>query len=248
MPESAYSLNPNLPIAKRARQLSLIGQDRPVPAWLAQAVPSDLGSIPLEAFLNPEERAQADAYRFARRKESYLLGRLAAKASLSAFLAESDWTKIRITNGVFGQPLVHHALQHEAEISISHVDGFAVALAFPREHPMALDMELIDTSRAVTVRNELRFSPAEQRWMHGSGVEEKAALVMLWTVREALGKVLRCGIACPLELLAASDITPIANDVWKSAYQNFHQYQCLSWVQSSHVLSIVLPKTTQWGG
>lgn len=233
------------PLARRAQRLSLGHQKQKHLAWIDMVESSDLSALEPESFLSQSELALAASFRFLRRKNTFLLGRLAAKLALSPLLAETDRTRIELTNGVFGQPLVSHPQQHGAEISLSHSERRAVALAFPREQFLAVDLETVDRDQAETVRKELKFLPGERRWIESAAVEEPAAYVMLWTVREALGKLLRCGLSCPMEVLGADQIKPMADGGWESAYENFRRYRCLSWIRENQVLSIALSTDTE---
>ena len=233
------------PAGGAARRLALVHPEQSGFAWTAHASSADLAARAPQTFLSGAELAQAASFRFAGRRETFLLGRWAAKAALGAYLAEPDWTRIELKRGVFGQPLVNHAANSGAEVSLSHSGGLAVALAFPREQPLAVDVETVDESRAATVRSELKLLPEESEWVRSAAVAERAACVLLWTVREALGKALRCGLACPLELLAVDEIKPLAAGLWASRYRNFSQYRCLSWVRANLVVSVTLPKLTE---
>ncbi|MEI7731464.1 MAG: 4'-phosphopantetheinyl transferase superfamily protein [Verrucomicrobiota bacterium] len=243
------------PIKDRARCLNLTNQGQSRTAWFAQVNRSDLeksathvdeqGGFAPEAFLNEDELRQVQSFRFAPPRENFLLGRLAAKLALGALLKEPDWRQIQITKGVLGQPLVAYARPHGAEVSLSHSEGVAIAVAFPREHPLAVDLETVDVGRADTIKKVMPFSAAETHWLQSRAANEPTALVLLWTIKEALGKVLKCGITCPLELLAADQIKPIGDALWESHYRNFQQYKCLSWQQNNQVISLVLPTATE---
>lgn len=235
------------PLGQRARRLELVHPERRVRACLAAVERSDLGQpgLPEASFLHESELARAAAFRFGPARESFVLGRLAAKVALGAYLGEMDWTRIEVGRGVFGQPLVRAEGRSGVEVSLSHAGGEAVALAYPPEHPMAVDLETVDDRRAETVRKELRFRPEERSWIESGVMESRAAYVALWTMREALGKVLRCGLTCPLELLAVDRIEPQAEGLWESHYPNFGQYKCLTAVEPNRVFSMVLPKLTR---
>jgi 4'-phosphopantetheinyl transferase len=228
------------PLSDRAQRIALAAADPSMDAWIGLVVTRDLAEVQHERFLSSAERSQAAAYAFARRRESFVLGRLAAKLALGAYLAEPDWSRIELRRGVLGQPLANHSGPWRAEVSLSHTDGLAAAIAFPRELSAGIDVEIVDAARADTVRNELRFHPAEEQWLHAAALETRSAHVMLWTVREALGKALRCGLGCPLELLAASEIRPLPGGAWESRYSNFPQYRCLSWIDTARILSLAL--------
>ncbi len=228
------------PIRERAQRIELVTGGRSFTIWIGLVETRDLATVPHEGFLSGAERSQAASYAFARRRESYALGRLAAKVALGAYLAEPDWTRIELSRGALGEPLANHAGVQRVEVSLSHTDGLAAAVGFPREIRAGVDVEVVDAARADTVRSELRFHAAEETWLSGVAVETQSAYVMLWTVREALGKALRCGLGCPPELLAASAITPAAGGAWETRYQNFPQYRCLSWIDGVRILSLAL--------
>lgn len=228
-----------------AQKLELIHPEQPGVAWLAFSGSRELASHAPDSFLSASESARVAVFRFDQPRENFLVGRLAAKSALGAYMAEEDWRRIELTRGVFGQPVVNHAGGRSAEVSLSHSNGLAVALAFPSEHAMAVDLEIVDDSRTATVRNELKLLPFERTWVASGTVDEKVALVLLWTVREALGKALRCGLACPLELLGLTEIQAAGDGVWEGRYQNFSQFKSLSWVRGGFVLSVAMPKTTE---
>ncbi len=228
------------PLRERAQRIELAASAGALTAWIGLVEPRDLAEAPLERFLSGAERSQAAAYTFARRRQSFLLGRLAAKVALGACLGEPDWSRIELSRGVLGDPLANHAGEQRAEVSLSHTDGLAAAVAFPQEIRAGIDVEIVDAARADTARSELRFHPAEEAWLSTAAIVSPSAYVMLWTVREALGKALHCGLGCPLELLAASALTPVAGGAWESRYQNFPQYRCLSWIDGDRILSLAL--------
>jgi 4'-phosphopantetheinyl transferase len=67
---------------------------------------------------------------------------------------------------------------------------------------------------------------------------------LLWTAKEALSKVLRCGFMIPFELLEIEMFEP-NNDFAISYFKNFHQYQALSFPLANTLCSLVYPKKTE---
>ena len=106
IPPSYETLFPGGPFLDRAQRLILNHESDSHSAWIAQTDAADLLGRPLESYLGASELTTAATFRFAARRETYLLGRLAAKAAAGPYLADSDWTRIELTHGVFGQPLV----------------------------------------------------------------------------------------------------------------------------------------------
>jgi 4'-phosphopantetheinyl transferase len=191
-------------------------------------------------FLGPTENAYFSTLRFARRQQSYLLGRYAAKLALRDLLGEPDLRAIEIVRGVFEQPIVHCARSHRWCVTISHADSLAVALAFPTGHPMALDIEPIDLTRYETILSQL--SNQETQWIEVSAEHKLQLATALWTAKEALSKVLCTGLMSPVQIYNLSEFNAISSGYWEGLFQNFGQYKTITWIGSAHVMSIVLPK------
>lgn len=217
-------------------------------AYFALAHESELASsaAPPESFLSEAECKLLGSLRFAQKRQGFLLGRLAAKRALGAMMAEPDVRHIDIRAGVFGQPLVCHPHADHAHVTVSHAHGIAVALAYPREWPMGLDLEGVGAEAATTILGELQLSAAEQAWLASELVSAATACGVLWTAREALGKSMQIGLNCPLGILALDNIEPVVLDAaatpaWAGRYNNFPQSRCLSQARDGRVLSIAMP-------
>ncbi len=198
-----------------------------------------------EAMLSTAEQTRFAALRFAPKRISFLLGRLAAKRALSALLDEPDLRAIEIRNGVFGQPVVLHARAAGWDVTVSHTQGVAVALAHPADWPMGIDLEAVAPQTVDTVLGELGLSAAEQAWLVAGAAERAARCGVLWGAREALGKSIKTGLNCPLHLLAlgAIDATAIHGlPAWSGAYLNFPQARCMAQLSNGRVLTLALPR------
>ena len=194
-----------------------------------------------EALLGPHELAQFRALRFPRKRQSFVLGRVAAKRALGALLTEPDLQCIEIRSGVFGQPLIHHPRAGSAQVTLSHSHGLAVALAYPDEIPMGVDLETVSASSAVTILSELQTSDAEKAWLAARMTNAATACGIFWSAREALGKSMKIGLNCPLGILALDYIESFGSTTWIGSYANFPQSRCLSQEIQGRVLSIAMP-------
>jgi len=199
-------------------------------------------TAPQDDFLSAGEKVQLAGFKFAAKQESFRHGRLAAKRALGALLGESDLRRIEIHSGIYGQPLVHHPRAGAAQVSVSHSHGFAVALAFPAEVPMGIDLETVSAISASTIIPELGACPAELTWLATGGVDAATACAVLWTAREALGKSLKIGLNSPLGMLALAEIRSTGETTWTGRYLNFPQCQCVSRLKGGRVLSVALPR------
>ncbi len=194
-----------------------------------------------EAFLSDFELARLGALQLPPKRQSFLLGRFAAKQALGALLAEPDLRRIEIGTGAFGQPLVKHPRAGNIEVTLSHSHGLAVALAYPREWPMGVDLETVSVDAAGTVLGELQISTAEKAWLAAAPVGQASACGVLWSAREALGKSMKIGLNCPLGILALSHLESAGTAYWECRYANFPQSQCLSRATDGRILSLAMP-------
>jgi len=197
------------------------------------------------AFLSEAELAGFSALRFPLKQQGFLLGRLAAKRALGALLAEPDLRRIEIGSGVFGQPLVRHPRAEGIDVTLSHSHGLAVALAYPAESPLGVDLETVSEVAAGTILAELQLSAAEKAWLAARTIDEATACGVLWTAREALGKSMKIGLNCPLGVLSLGQLEPAGAAAWDCRYANFPQSRCLSQAIDGRVLSIALPSETE---
>ena len=195
----------------------------------------------VESFLSAAELVVFAGLRFSQKQQAFLLGRLVAKQALGALLEEDDWRLIDIRSGIFGQPLVRHARLACAEVTVSHSHGLAVALAYPGEWPMGIDLETVSATSAPTVLDALQASAAEQAWLASGAIDPAVACGVLWSAREALGKSMKIGLNCPLGVLSLKQIERHGPAGWAAHYTNFPQSRCVSQVSAGRVLSIALP-------
>ena len=199
-------------------------------------------AVPSEEFLSGSEKAQLEGFKFAAKKQDFLLGRLAAKRALGALLPEPDLRRIEIGSGEHGEPLVRHPQAGTAGVTLSHSHGLAVALAHSAAYPLGIDLETVSAVSAGTIIGELDASAPEHAWLAAAGVDDATACCVLWTAREALGKALKVGLNSPLGALALTDIRAVGKGQWVGRYLKYPQCQCLSQAQGDRVLSLALPR------
>lgn len=191
------------------------------------------------AFLHPTELARFRSLEFDRRRRSYLLGRYAAKQALVAYGDHVDPTQVEICAGVFHQPVVR-GLAEPTGVSISHSERAACALAYPELHPLSIDIEDTVPSRDEVMKTQIL--PAElERAAKAWAVEAAVHCTMIWTAKEALSKILRCGMTCPYELFAVKNLHA-GESGFGGEFEHFAQYKFQSWILGDSVVSIVLPR------
>lgn len=192
-------------------------------------------------FLHPDEAAYLSTLKYERRRSSYLLGRYCAKQALSRILAETTPTAVAISQGVFTQPVVAGPGARNTQVSISHAGEWGAAIAFPEAHPMAIDIEEAKPDRADVIRSQLTAAECDRLCLMDP--DATRALVLLWTVKEAMSKVIRCGMMTPFTIFEVAEFSRVERR-YVSTFTNFPQYKATSLFFDDLVLSIVSPKNT----
>ncbi|MBV8813514.1 MAG: 4'-phosphopantetheinyl transferase superfamily protein [Verrucomicrobia bacterium] len=190
--------------------------------------------------LGPAENTCFSSLRSVRRQRSYLFGRCAAKLALQALLPELDLRTIEIGRGVFEQPIVSCGQNQGWNVTISHTNSLACALAFPTGHPMGVDVEQVDWARYGTIVSQL--SEQETKWVEATTQYKLQLATSLWTAKEALSKALCTGLMSPVKIYNLSEFRPLDSGKWEGLFENFGQYKAATWWGNSHVLSVALPK------
>lgn len=194
--------------------------------------------------LHPNETAYFQTLKYEKRQISYLVGRYACKTVLSYYLNERNLTAIEIVQGIFGHPIVRYLTREMPGISLSHDNFSAVAIAFPDTQPMALDIETADKSKVEIIKSQLT---AEEISFTLSGLlQEYLLCTLFWTAKEALSKLIKCGLNINFTLLEAkiaeSDC-PLKE--FYITYKNFPQYQACAWILENRVLTIAYPSKSE---
>lgn len=194
------------------------------------------------SFLHRHEEKRWSEFKHDRRQRSYLLGRQAAKGAFTVCFPATAAGEIDITNGVLGQPWLQAPPGLAAEFSLAHTDDAGAAVVCQPGHPMGIDVERMDPERANVARSCLL--PEESAAAAGLALSETSAALVLWGMREALAKVLRCGLTLPLPLLATENITGGVDSI-RAEFRNFRQYRAESWLMGDYVLSLALPRKSR---
>ena len=190
-----------------------------------------------ETLLHPLERSYYATIPAERRRNGYLLGRHAAKYALGA---ETRAVEVCIEAGSMGQPVLTGPGCGGRELSISHQDALACAVAGPATTPITLDLEAVDPEHTEAI---LAKTTQRERALCGIGLDGDTDewATVLWTAKEALSKFLRCGLGCNLQVLEIGDLRKSAERL-EGHFRNFPQYRFISWVPApGYVLTLVLP-------
>ena len=185
-------------------------------------------------FLNEKELITYNNLYFPQRRQSYLLGRYAAKLSIHAYTKEKDIKNFCILNGVFNQPFIEDV---SLEISISHSEQFAVATTSPQSFLLAIDIE-----KNEDVKLPVFFSKEENELLNKLDLREQESFRVFWSAKEALGKILRIGLTANWQAYEISKVTQIKKGVFIIQFSFMLPFQVLSFVLNRAIISFALPQ------
>jgi len=222
--------------------ITLISNDRVLTASFTLVPLKDyqLAVENISQILHPGEMAYFITLKHERRQKSYLMGRYAGKKVLSSYFNESNLTAIEIVQGIFGQPIVRYLSREMPGISLSHDNSFAAAIAFPDTHPMALDIETADEDKVKVIKSQL--TDAEAEFVMSGMLPEYLLCTLFWTAKEAMSKILKCGLTIRFALLEVEiSESDCLTKEFHITFKNFPQYQAFGWILGNRVLTIAYP-------
>ena len=193
-------------------------------------------------FLHEEENRYFETLQYKLRIKSFLLGRYSAKKAVSALTGQTNFKKIQIKNGVFNQPLVVCETGGNTQVSLSHCEDSAVAAAFHEMLILGVDIEKIGRNTFSGVEAEL--TQHEKELADSVNCSYESFLLMIWTIKESLSKVLRTGLTIPLSILEIKNIE-VHNGYFVSDFTNFFQYHSITFMAGEYIYSMTYPKKAE---
>ena len=197
-----------------------------------------------ETYLSSAELLQYDTYKIKNKQHQFLLGRIASKIAVQT-LCQIDYKAIEIKSGVFGQPLLQLNSYEQIQLSISHKNDCAAVVVCEVGHPMAIDIEINGDKlnyEVVAKQCTLRELSLTQ------SIPENIRYGLLWTAKEAISKVLKTGLMTPFQLFEITKVQFNKNKIFQYHFlmDNFSQYQIISEIKENYIISIALPKRSNW--
>lgn len=196
------------------------------------------------SLLHPKEHAYYSTLKADSRRESYLMGRYAAKFAVSQLAEVGNMQSLHIDSGIFQFPVVKSQAPLSAgnmQVCISHCEHFGAALAFPEAHPLGMDLEQIDTEKATLIKDHLTVK--EKELVAAASMPDRVGYLLMWTAKEALSKVLRTGLTLNMNILEI-DSWQTEGSLHHTTFRNFSQYKTISCCSGHHVCSVVVPGRT----
>ncbi|MEL7146309.1 MAG: 4'-phosphopantetheinyl transferase superfamily protein [Bacteroidota bacterium] len=188
--------------------------------------------------LHEQERQKLDGFKFDLRKISYLLGRLSAKKALEVINPEAILQDVHIGQGVFQFPVGRFQSGPNFQFCISHCEEIGVALAYPEEHPIGIDIEKINSKSLDAL--ESQFTAEEKQYLSALKLDMLTGLTMLWTAKEALSKIFRTGMMMDFHVFELKNIEWRGNH-FVSEYKNCGQYKAISIIRQDYACTMTIP-------
>ncbi|PWK23890.1 4'-phosphopantetheinyl transferase superfamily protein [Arcicella aurantiaca] len=174
------------------------------------------------------------------RKVSFLLGRYCAKKAIASLYNIKSLNQIYIDSGIFNQPIIKLPNIPNMRVSISHDGVSAVALAFPEEHPMGIDIESIDDEKSSEMSTH--FTAHEKTLYQGMNHAKNEIDTILWTAKESLSKALKTGLTTGLEIMELETLEKVHQRYFRGTFTHFFQYQTISIIHGNKVITLLLPR------
>lgn len=199
----------------------------------------------LKEYMHSKELERYDSLLALKSKNSFLLGRFCAKKAISQASNVKNLPEILIENGIFGQPIVKNSNISNIQTSIAHLDNLGAAISFNESHLMAIDVEKEYDLNENDLRNH--FTDGELDLFDGLKISLDLFYLILFSAKECLGKILKTGLTCPLELFEIDTVKKNnkKNNEFVLTYRNFVQYRVLSCLNEGFVYSIIFPKNSK---
>ncbi len=190
-------------------------------------------------FLSNSELDIFGQLKFEKKKKSFLQSRYLAKNILAKYLGEEDFRKISISHGIFSHPLVNYPTGKMPIISISHTKTHAACIVSSAKCPTGVDIEAITTN---SKENIISQTTTHERNNLKNVENENSFYTRIWTIKEALSKVLKTGIMTPFNIYEINNIVYYKNYTI-SRFSNFNQYQAISFAYKKNILSFITPSS-----
>lgn len=191
-----------------------------------------------EKILHEEEYRYFTGLKHERRVNSFLIGRYSAKKAISALTGEKNQKKILIKNGVFNHPYIVCETCSNTQISLTHSDNLAAAVAFNDMLILGIDIEKIN--QGINSGLDASLTQYEKELALRMPALYNNSLIMIWTIKESLSKVLKTGLFVPFTILEVKSLEE-HNGYFLSTFTNFQQYSATSFQLGSYVCSIAYP-------
>lgn len=233
----------NTPISQQRIALQIQHGERNIPVSLAIVQATSTIDPQAGTVLHPAEIQRASALTATLRRQSYLLGRLAAKTALTDIHPANSPETYAITTGHLGQPLLDSPDTSQTRISIAHTSQYGAALAYPAHTPMGLDIEELRENVGPNKHGEIAYEQCnnnEKQQIAQSALDPHQGALLLWCMKESLAKTLGCGLAVDFAIYALDQLREL-DGIWQGSFQHFHALHAQAFFTDALCVAITLP-------
>jgi 4'-phosphopantetheinyl transferase len=204
---------------------------------------SKLRFMQAELALHPLEYQLCNSFSNDQRKEKFIVGRYCAKMALASLLNIKNLNQIYIDFGVFNQPIIKAPNIPNIRVSISHDNHTSIAVAFPEEHPMGIDIESVCIDKISEIAEYL--TPHEISLSRSLNYTNNIIITIIWTAKESLSKILQTGLTTSLSVLEIQSLIYNDKGYFRCTFTNFYQYQTISIIHKDKVITTTYPLHTE---
>lgn len=169
------------------------------------------GEEELAKFLSPVELSYYDRQKSQKRKRELFWGRMMAKKAVVS-LKGGSWLKLKsitVSKGHFNNPLLKD-YGNGYQVSITHSNEYAAAIAYPEELIFAVDLEAVNLKKEKYI-NEVLVD--KEKSLCPPNMKNELFVLGLWTAKEALVKFLKIGLDVNFEVMQISDVKLIEDGI-----------------------------------
>ena len=197
----------------------------------------------LEKILHKKEYNRYSSFPSKSRKKTFITGRYSAKKAISQLCKISDLSEIFIYNGIFDHPIIQHPKTPNIHVSIAHTDNASIAVAFPEDYPMGIDIEYVCPLKSKSITTQL--SLAEINLRNCLDISEDKLAIILWTAKESIAKTLKTGLMVSPFTFEIDKIINNKDKYYETYFKNFFQYKCISYVIDNYILTFCLSEKSE---
>lgn len=205
---------------------------------------SKLRLTQVESVLHPHEYHLYNSFLNEQRKKKFVLGRYCAKMALASLFDIKNLNQIYIDSGIFNQPIIKAPNIPNIRVSISHDNQTSIAIAFPEEHPMGIDIESIRADKTSEIE-EYFLTPHEMSLGKNLGYTNNIIITIIWTAKESLSKILKTGLTTSFKILEIQSLIYSEDGYFRCTFTNFYQYQTISIIHDDKIITMIYPLHTE---
>lgn len=199
-------------------------------------VHSNIKSIENIELINFSENElnQIAKYHILKRKMQYILGRYTMKTAVNNILSHNNM--VEIGYGLLGYPIVETETNQDVEITLSHCENEAIAIAFNKDIMLGIDIEKINTERQDVL--EKVTTNREKILNEKINLPYITFMTLIWTAKEALSKAIKTGFTVDMVIFQVKNVFE-KGGVYYIDFLYFPTFSAIGEVVNDKIVTIV---------